>query len=294
MLIPDSPTYMVAISNGHPLAQMYFNYIPRLIGYEGAIALQILFCCFAETCFLVRGLRLTSGWQYLFAIPILTIPTIIWGVQIGSDALGYGLFLLALSYYKKPGVFIVFVLLASLVRFQYIALLGGLLFFPWWRCITIIIFGILSCIVMTEWRGTLGMYGRVRKTTEYLVCASKPEHMSHAEYFNISWGGHLPETEPGCADIPIQIKGNTGVMYEHRAELVQLIKSKVRYALNPLGLPAIIFSVMFEPHISVLCLFVLLFVSIFATPLYMQYTAMITAVLSAVAIKWAIKKNETP
>ena len=287
MLIPDSPTYIHSAINGHPLAQAYFTYVPELVGMDGALAFQILFCCVCVACFMVRALKTVNGWAHLLIVPVLLVPVVMWGPEVGSDALGYGFFLIALSTIDSPKVFITAVILASLARFQYVALFVGLLWMPYWRCVGLAIIVAIACIFITEWRGSLGMYGRLRKTTEYLSCAAKnkPEHISHAEYFNMSWGGHLYDSQPGCAKTDIELNSNLGVLYNNRSTLYQLIKSKLRYTFNPLGLPAILLCCIISPSITILCLCLLLFVAVFSTPLYMQYTAMVSVVLLALAIK---------
>lgn len=287
-IIPDTPTYLSPISNGHPLAQAYY-WLMRPLGLEAAALVQTGFGLWAAWRF-NESLWLNRYGAWLASLGVLWLPALYWGPQIGSDALGYAFFLLALSVVGKPWKYAIIASLAALTRFQYIALFGGLLTHKRWAWLSVVVAVALGWVAWSGWMGMAGMYGKVYKTVEYLECAKpiKPSDMAEAEFFNMVWGGHYSDAAAnlGCASGTLRTYGTAGTIKRHWKGYLSLLKSKVRYTFrfHALAVFALLLtSVVWRQAFIFLAMYG--FVLLTSTTLYMQYTLGIEAVMISLFIK---------
>lgn len=285
VLIPDSRTYLLPDSNAHPIPQLYY-WLARPLGLEAAALGQMALICWAAG-WMVKRLGVVRLQVPLFLL--LSVPAWHWGRQIGSDAIGYAFFLLAMAEIGSHRRYILFAILATLCRAQYVALFAGFLLFRRTAWVAIVTGIGLIWLVGSGWMGTLGYYGKVRKTVDYVAfhADSKPEAMSHAEWFNMAWGGHLPEgMESEQERTEIKLYGPLGYLARHWRQVLTLIKSKVRYSFH--FHDAALFGLLLSSSMwreTVVCLAMYAFVILTASPLYYQYTLMVEIMLIALGVK---------
>jgi hypothetical protein len=232
--------------------------------------------------------------RYL-SLVALCAPCAYWGRQIGSDALGYSLMLYALSYLGKNHLmFFTMALLASITRFQYIALFAGFLAYKRTAWIPAVMAIGLSWVIWTSWHGMFGMYGKVYKTLEYVACSveHKSEHVSHAEYFNLVWGAHdSPEgTHSACVSNELLNGPAVKGIWQHRSTFFALISSKLRDAcrFHQLALFVVMMLVPIRRirHVALVSMCMYLTVLLTSSMKYMQYTFMCETVMIAVVIRF--------
>jgi hypothetical protein len=295
-LIVDSPSYFCAAGNGHVLAKMWFK-IFSVFGsaqLEVAAAVQIVLIMWSAARFnWTVGIR-DRGLRYL-SCAVLMAPCLYWGRQIGSDAIGYILFLSALTHLKTSHLkFIAFASLATLTRFQYIGLFGALFLSrrAWWVPAALVC--ALAWVVATGWNGMLGMYGKVYKTVEYLECTRlmRTEHISESEFFNLAWGDHtdpFPRPEEGCLKQALSWRTPARILWDHRADYATLLKSKVRESFRfhqiAFFLLMLIAPMTGITHIAFTCLCMYAMILITSSMRYTQYTFMVEMVMIACVIK---------
>lgn len=289
-LISDSPTYLASGSNGHPLAQAFY-WVMRPFGLDAAALVQMaLIVIGAEklTISLKPGYKM--GWAIFL---VLCAPAFYWGRQIGSDALGYALFLMALSSISKTYNYGLLATLATLTRFQYIALFAGFLTYKRTAWIPIAMSLGMAWVAWTGWNSMLGMYGKVYKTVEYTACAKpiQPSDMSDAEFFNMVWGGHyivpMADKNEVCVKTSIQLHKPIGSIWKYRDVYFKLIVSKVRNSFLPHQALMLCLLVALSKawRVGVVCLAMYAFVLLTSTMMYGQYTLMVECVLVALGLK---------
>ncbi len=295
-LISDSPTYLSGTPNGHPLAQAFY-WAMGPFGLEVAALVQMAFIAYGAECLTISlKPKWKMGWAIFF---VLCAPAFYWGRQIGSDALGYAIFLLALSSLGRPWEYALLATLATLTRFQYVALFAGLLTYKRTAWLPVVMALGFACVAWTGWQGMFGMYGKVYKTIEYTNCAVpiKPTDMSHAEFFNMVWGGHYitPMANPAevCVKSAVQIHKPLGAIWAYRDVYWQLLVSKVRGSFLPHQALLLLILVALSKswRVGFVCVAMYAFVLLTSTMMYGQYVLMVECVLVALTLKlWEDRK----
>ena len=293
-MMADSPNYLAATPNGHFLAQVWY----RLFSVFGPAQLelaalaQIALICFSAYKF-NKSMGIENKRLRWLSLAILVAPCVLWGRQVGSDALGYSLMLAAMACLgKRNALFVLFASLASVTRFQYIGLFSGLLLYRrmWW--VPAVMLTGFAWVGWTGWYGMVGMYGKVYKTVEYVACSvpAKSEHVSHAEYFNLVWGSHdIPGgTATPCVCAALAGSNVPRVLWQHKGTVAQLIRSKLRFTFRWHQL-AFFVLLMLAPFAGIrrvawVCFGMYAVVILTSSPLYHRYTFMVELVMLSAVI----------
>ena len=200
--IADSPWYVqFPVALKHPLPQLFHSTLYNLgwVGLDLAAILQILF--------IINAAKALTG-RLCFADPrlkmlcwaVLASPAILWGRQIGSDALGYAFMLYAFSNIGRTPRFLFLTVMACLCRHQYVFLLCGLLLNKQTAKYFLAVF---FASVFAVALGVKTPTGNLLPS--YVLCIDwdkKPLGMSHFQYLNLYCGGDRAsvQTLPGpCA-----------------------------------------------------------------------------------------------
>ena len=283
--IPDTLGYLGPFSIAHPLPQYFHQFFQRFgeFGFEMAAITQIAFIIYGAILF-NKNLEFKNNALSFLSLAVLMSPALYWGRQIGSDALGYGFMLLAFTYLgRSPRAFLIFSVLASLCRLQYLFLFGGFFLSKKSRCYALAICVIAAC----AFQDLLGFSGKFYRVHAYLECAApgKPTHISHAEYFNDAIGGDnvLLQIIPKSCSVD-----NEGLL-PHWKMYLRLIGSKIYDAFRFHQI-AILVLLLLMPNRTVtnivkLNLMHYALVILTASLYFQQYTFMIEMTLISVIIR---------
>ena len=284
VLIPDSPGYIEWVANRPPVVPLLLQ-IFKIFGplrFDAFVLFQVSLIVTASLS-VIKRLSFDNKLLRNIATFILIGPALYWGIQIGTDAVGYALFLFAIANAgENKYKFILFAVLATLTRWQYVALFAFVILDV--KYIHILIVFLAAMTIGIKIYG-LSPMSRLHPMRIYTNCLydKKPYHMSHHKFFD-----QFIADQKSVEQYLIPPCTNSNINYT-RAAIV--IRSKIyenfrihQFFIFPLLL---LFPIVFVRQSTTLAILMYAMVFIFSSPYHQRYTFMSETILATCIVKIA-------